>query len=150
MAFSSTPERDEKDQGEDSSKQAGSCWFAHHCLLATSGANLYSPGGCCVVFLWCYVCFLLFRFRFFLSLKPRPFLQSFFVLRYTCAPTATRSYLTTVCVFFRFCFFLFLVSMEMSLFRVFMYHYRFRLCMESMSYQIPVRFSLPDGVFYTL
>ena len=25
------PERDGKDQGEDSPKQAGSCWFARHC-----------------------------------------------------------------------------------------------------------------------
>ena len=40
-----------------------------------------------------------FIFVFFLPLKPRPFVQSFFVLRCTCAPTATRNYLTTVCVF---------------------------------------------------
>ena len=32
-----------------------------------------------------------FVFVFFRSLKPRPFVQSFFVLRYACAPTATRS-----------------------------------------------------------
>ena len=30
-ACSSMPERDGKDQGEDSSKQAGSCWFARPC-----------------------------------------------------------------------------------------------------------------------
>ena len=63
---------------------------------------------------------LLFSFVsvFFLSLEPRPFIQSFFVLRCTCAPTGTRSYPTTVCVlffvfvssFFCFCFFLFLFS----------------------------------------
>ena len=37
--------RDGKDQGEDSPKQAGSCWFARSCwlLVATSGANLYPP-----------------------------------------------------------------------------------------------------------
>ena len=29
-ACSSIPERDEKDQEEDSPKQAGSCWFARH------------------------------------------------------------------------------------------------------------------------
>ena len=46
-----------------------------------------------------------------LSLKPRPFVQSFFVLRYACAPTATRSYLTTVCLLF-----FVLVSLETSLF----------------------------------
>ena len=33
--------------------------------LATSGANSYPPGGCRGVFLWCYVCFVLFRFRLF-------------------------------------------------------------------------------------
>ena len=30
-ACSSMPERDGKDQGEDSPKQAGSCWFARPC-----------------------------------------------------------------------------------------------------------------------
>ena len=30
-ACSSMLERDGKEQGEDSSKQAGSCWFARHC-----------------------------------------------------------------------------------------------------------------------
>ena len=29
-ACRSMPERDRKDQGEDSPKQASSCWFAHH------------------------------------------------------------------------------------------------------------------------
>ena len=41
---SGMPERDGKDQGEDIPKQAGSCWFARPCRLATSGANLYPPG----------------------------------------------------------------------------------------------------------
>ena len=43
-ACSSMPKRDEKDQGEDSPKQAGSCWFARPCWLATSGANLCPLG----------------------------------------------------------------------------------------------------------
>ena len=30
-ACSRMPERDRKDQGEDSPKQAGSCWFARPC-----------------------------------------------------------------------------------------------------------------------
>ena len=30
-ACSGLPERDGKDQGEDSPKQAGSCWFARPC-----------------------------------------------------------------------------------------------------------------------
>ena len=38
------PERDGKDQGEDSPKQACSGWFARYSLLATSGPNLYPPG----------------------------------------------------------------------------------------------------------
>ena len=32
-ACSRMPERNGKDQGEDSPKQAGSCWFARPCLL---------------------------------------------------------------------------------------------------------------------
>ena len=47
----SMPERDEKDQEEDSPKQAGSCWFARHSWLATSGVNLYPPGRSRAVFL---------------------------------------------------------------------------------------------------
>ena len=43
-ACSHMPERDGKDQGEDSPKQAGSYWFVRPCWLATSGANLYPPG----------------------------------------------------------------------------------------------------------
>ena len=92
-ACSGMPERDGKDQGDDSPKQAGSCWFARHSRLATSGANLYPPGGCRVIFLWRFT-FVLFCFvfvYFLLSLKPRSFVQSlFFVLRYACAPEATR------------------------------------------------------------
>ena len=57
------PESDGKNQGEDSPKQAGSCWFARRCWLATSGASLYPPGGCRVVIIWCYVNFVFFRFR---------------------------------------------------------------------------------------
>ena len=34
---------DEKYQGEDRPKQAGSCWFARPCWLATIGANLHPP-----------------------------------------------------------------------------------------------------------
>ena len=43
-AINSMPERDGKDQGEDSPEQAGSCWFARRSGLATSSANLYPPG----------------------------------------------------------------------------------------------------------
>ena len=44
MVCSGMSERDGKDQGEDSPKQAGLCWFARHSRLATSGTNLYPPG----------------------------------------------------------------------------------------------------------
>ena len=43
-AYSRMPERDGKGQGEDSPKQAGSCWFARPYRLATNGENLYPPG----------------------------------------------------------------------------------------------------------
>ena len=72
-----------------------------------------------------------FVFVFFLSLKPRPLVQSLFVLRYACTPTATRSYLTTLCVLFRLCFFLLFVSLEISLFPSMFVPLPFSLCMES-------------------
>ena len=43
-ACSRMPERDGKDQGEDSPKQAGSCWFVRACWQSISGAKLYPPG----------------------------------------------------------------------------------------------------------
>ena len=73
-ACRSMPERDGQHQGEDSPKQAGSCWFACHSWLATSGANLYPPGACRVVFLWCY-------FFFFRHHRLRP-LSSLFRLHF--------------------------------------------------------------------
>ena len=101
-----------------------------------------SVSGVKFVFYFCLV------FVFLLSLKPRPFVQSsfvlrssFFVLRYACAPTATRSYLTTVCVLFLlFCFFLFFFFfLDMSLFPSFFVPLLFSLCMESTSYVFPFR-----------
>ena len=60
----------------------------------SSGANLYHPGILFAddVMSFSGVTFALFCFGvvFLLSLKPRLFVQSFFVLRYACAPTATR------------------------------------------------------------
>ena len=76
---SGMPERDGKDQGENSPKQAGSCWFAHSCWLATSGANLFPPGVWFADAMTSFsgVTFVLFRFVFvfILSLKPWPFAQ---------------------------------------------------------------------------
>ena len=71
-ACSGMPERHGKDQGEDSPKQVGSCWFARPCGLATSGANLYPPGVwfADVMMSFSGVTFVLFCFallRFFLS-----------------------------------------------------------------------------------
>ena len=81
-ACSRMPERDGKDQGEDSSKPAGSCWFARPCGLATSGANLYPPGVWFADAMASFsdITFVLFCFVFvsMLSLKPRPFVQSSF------------------------------------------------------------------------
>ena len=45
MVCSRMHERDGKNQGEDNSKQADSCWFTRHCRLATRGANLYASGA---------------------------------------------------------------------------------------------------------
>ena len=66
---SSMPERNGKDQGKDSPKQAGSCWFNRHSLLVTRGTNLYPPGGCRVVFFWRYVCYVCFVFVFFVFVE---------------------------------------------------------------------------------
>ena len=73
-ACSGMPERDGKDQGEDSPKQAGSHWFARPCC-----ANLYPPGVWFEDAMTSFsgVAFVLFYFVFvfMLSLKPRPFVQ---------------------------------------------------------------------------
>ena len=76
--------------------------------------ELVSSGriSCCLSLVLRSFCFVLFRFRFFfLSRKPRPFVQSFFVLRYACAPSASPSY--------------HLFLLRCRFFGVFSYHYRF-------------------------
>ena len=127
---SSMPERDGNGQGEDGPKQAGSsCWFARPRWLATSGANLYSPGGYMLPFfgftfvLFCFV----FVFFMIFSLKPRLLVHTFFVFRYACAPTATRSCFLAAgaCVLFRCLFFLFLILWRCRYFPVFLYNYHF-------------------------
>ena len=99
------PERDAKDQGEDSPKQARSCWFALPFRLATSGANLYPPGVwfADVMTSFSGVAFVLFCFVFIfmLSLKSRPFVQ----FSSTCRRPDSHT-----CFFFPFVYF------EMSLF----------------------------------
>ena len=103
---------------------------------------------CHVVFLWCCVCFVLFHFVFMLSLKPRPFVQSVFVVRNACAPTATRSYLTTVCCvlfvyvpFFSYFFLLFRFFGDVA----FSGYFCTTIVLSCTEYV--VRFPLPDGVF---
>ena len=77
MACSRMPEHDGKNEGEDSPKQACSCWFARHSCLARSGANLYPPG-----FVWLANAELSFSgvtfvLVFLLLFKLRPFVQLF-------------------------------------------------------------------------
>ena len=81
--------------------------------VSTCGANLYTPGGCRVVFFWCYVCFVLFCFVFvfrFFSFNESVVLRSI-VLRASSIymrPAATRSY---------HCLRPFFVSLDMPLYR---------------------------------
>ena len=70
------------------------------------------------------------------------------VLRYACAPTATRSYLTTVCVLFLFLFLpFFCFSVEMSLFPGNFVPLPFYLCMESTSYVFSFRVGFFTSVY---
>ena len=131
-ACSGMPERDVKDQGEDSPKQAGSCWFARPCWLSTSGANLYPPGvrfadamtsfsGVTFV-LFCFV------FVFMLSLKPRPLVQS--SLDTQVPRVATRVFSV---------FFPLLFIWRCRFFRVLFVRFPLSLCMESTSYVLSFR-----------
>ena len=80
--------------------------------------------SCCISLVLRLFCFVSFSF-FLLSLKPRPFVQSFFVLRYACAPTATRSYHCLRPFSFLFLPFFFSLLWRRRFFRIFLYHYRF-------------------------
>ena len=128
-ACSRMPERDAKAQGEDSPKQAGSCWFARHCLVATSGASVYPPGVWFAdvimsSFSGVIIMFVLFRFHPYAFIEAAA-LRSI-VLRYTRAPTATR-----------------VSSLEIPLFpSIFA-----PIAVFSLYGEYVVRFSLPDGVF---
>ena len=75
------------------------------------------------VFLWRYVCFVLFRFRIFAFIQAAALCS--IVIRYVCTPAATRSYLTTVfCLSVSsFVLFLFMFFWRFRSFRVFSYHY---------------------------
>ena len=151
-ACSGMPERDGKNQEEDSPKQAGSCWFARPCWLATSGANLYPPGVwftdamafffSLVLRLFCFASFFVYQVYAFVEAAA---LRSI-VLRYAGVPIAT-------CVsFFFFLLFFVVVYLEMSLFpSIYIFvPFPLSLCMESTSYVLSFRmvFFLPcdDGL----
>ena len=113
-AFSSMPELDEKDQGEDSPKQADSCWFACHSGIATGGANL-SPTGIWSADVMCRFSlvlrlFVLFRFCPFVfseaaALRSIVLRSSMCMRRADSHTQLPNNYLVTVFVFFCFCFF---------------------------------------------
>ena len=87
--------------------------MAQTCILRAFGCRCHG------VFLWCYVCFLLLRFRLYAFVEAAV-LRSI-VLRYAGVPIATR---VSFFVFFFFSF----VYLEISLFPImvfFLYHFRF-------------------------
>ena len=100
MACSRMPERDGKDQGEDIPKQV--VLVRSPLLTSHKWSEFVSSGHlicrCHVDFLWCYVCFVLFRFRLHTFIEAAA-LRSI-VVRYAGAPTAKR-----VSFFFPSCFF---------------------------------------------
>ena len=118
-ACSGMPESDGKDQEEDSPKQACSLVLVRSPLLTSHRWRKLVSTGCLVCrchedFLWCYVCFVLLRFRLYAFVEAAA-LRSI-VLRYAGVPMTTRV------SFFYFVF----VYLEMSLFPgIFLYHFRF-------------------------
>ena len=137
------PERDGKDQREDSPKQACSCWFARHGCLATSSADLYPPGVWLrgVISFFCGVTFVMFLFRFRLLVFIKAAAFNFFSI--CIALTVTRSYLTTVGVLFYFVYIFFLGGVAFPDFSV--PCCRFLFWMESSLFSF-----LPDGVCYLM
>ena len=94
--------------------------------------------SCCLSVVLRLFCFVLFHFCLFASNRAAA-LRSI-VLRYACAPTATRSYLTSVWVIFCICLLFFFLLWRCRFFRVFLYHsLPFSLCMESTSYVFSFR-----------
>ena len=86
-ACSSMPERDRKGQGEDSCPKASGLMLVRTLFLLTrhKWRELVYSGllvcRCRVVFLWCYVCFVLLRFRLYAFTEEAPALRAIF-LRY--------------------------------------------------------------------
>ena len=124
-ACSRMPGRDGNDQGEDSPKQADLCWFARHKWRElVSSWRLVCR--CHDVFLWCYLCFVLLRFRLYAFVEAAT-LRSV-VLRYAGAPTAIH-------VSFFFLWF----NWRCRFFRVFFVPLSSSLRMESTSYVLSFR-----------
>ena len=97
--------------------------MARNCILRTFGLQI----RCHDVFLWCYVCFVLFRFLIYAFVEAVAFRS--IVFRYAGAPIATR-------VSF---FFSPLYIWTCRFFRVFFVPLPFCHCMESTSYVISFR-----------
>ena len=139
VAFGSMPERDVKNQGEGSPKQAGSDWFSCHSWLATSGANFYLLGGFRAVFLR-EVNFVLFCFRLFAFTEAaalRLFDRSLFFDMY--APRQPLAVLPKQLSASLYVF----VSLEMSLFPSIFG----TITVLSLYEECAIRFFLPGGVF---
>ena len=135
------PECDGKDQEEDSPKQAGSCWFARRCWLPTSGANLYPPGGCRVVFLWCYVCFIFFRFHIFTEgVALRSIVLRSSICMHLDSPTQLPNNCLCPSLVFVSFFFSFFADVAFS-------EYFCTVTVFSLYGEYVVCFPLPDGVF---
>ena len=131
------PERDGKDQGEDSPKRAGSCWFARPLLTSHKWRELVSSGRLVCryhdVSHWRYLCYVLLRFRLYAFVEAVA-LRSI-VLRYAGAPITPR-------VSFSFSFSFSFVYLEMSLFpSIFC-----TTAVFSLNGEYVVRSFLPDGV----
>ena len=101
--------------------------MARTCILRTSGLEM---SFCLSLVLRLFV---LFRFCLYDFIEAAA-LRSI-VLRYACAPTATRSYLTTVYVLFLvFVSFVFVFPGDVAFSECILYHYRFLFCVESTWY----------------
>ena len=97
------PERDGKGQGEDSPKQACSCWFAPHSWLATGGASLYHPGVFFCLFADAISPFsgVTFSFRLYFWLRfvfvCFAFIELFSICMHTCGP-GSHTQLADICL----------------------------------------------------
>ena len=98
------------------------------CILQAFGWQI-----CHAVFLWC--CYACFFYRFCFRFRLYAFIEAValhsIVLRYACAPAATRNYLTSIRILSRFSFlffsflFFFFFFLRCRFIRAFLYHCRF-------------------------